>query len=772
MGSVRIVVDEASELEGSFIREKKVIVIPFKVITKQGSLLKISPHQNEDPQKGIFKSKNSFFNYLDKAKKKDLPTTGAVSVEKCEDFLREASRDSQDVVCVLFPPNLSKIFRNVERAAEKVSSEFKNKIKVVDTKQAFSAQYFMAKEAAELAEEGKSVSEIEEHIQKIRKKVFLFAAVYRLKFLRRSGRVRRLKRVGSYFSDLLRLSSIITLKEGEPTPIATVPRMKVATRILAEVKKVVGYKEKISIRINYGGEAIKNKAQSLQKVLRKEYGHQLEEISSSQTGKLVGCHTGPHVLSLAVRKYGYKELDKEIFVEMMEGIKKKLKKNVATLNRLNIFPVIDGDTGKNFMFTFHDLKPELESSSLSQTIEKIASQVRENGTGFSGTAMAAYFSGFASCFSKSNLQTIDKNKLVEAMEEGTQAAYLSFRNPKEGTILTAMRVSSEKAKKASQEEEDIAEILKISYQYTVKQLLNPEIQEVPILKRKGVVDAGGLGFVDILEGWLSVLGKERELKEFVGEFRDKIKFQKSSLDYKMEEARHPGFCLKINIKGLKNKEELVKELEAGPNPIESPLSIVHHHLHIHVYNQDIENKVLNICNKYGRAYLTKKSPLSLREYEILKNKILSFLGKVQGIPKLVLASLYWFGLRIVFPFREIRLWKQSKDLFLVKRALEEAMDRREVGILVFDRKGKIKYYNQAAQEFISEWGGEEIKKEDDIKYYLSPQIFKKIGTELFSLGKNEPFFCQVENYSIELRQLFREEEHVGGKVEIRKKSST
>lgn len=771
MGLVRIVADEASELEESFVKEKNVFIIPFKVIDKRGNLVTISSSQPENPDKGIFKSKDSFFHYLKKAGKKDMPTTGTISLEKCEQFLREASEDSKDVVCVLFPKQFSKIFKNVERAAERVSSELNNRIEVVDSKQAFSAQYFIAKEAAELAQEGKSVSEIVEHILRIREKDHLLAAIYKLKFLRRSGRVKKLKKWGSVVSDFLGLSSIITLRDGQPIPVTTTPRANVENKIFSEVKEVVGYKEKISIRINYGLEKSKLSSQKLQQRFQEEFGHQLREISSQQMGKLVGCHTGPQVLSIAVRKFGYSQINSAVFLEMFQCVKKKIKKNLNTLNRLNIYPVIDGDTGKNLLFSVHNLSSELHSPSVGQTIQRVASRIREDGTGFSGTALSAYVSGFASSFSENKWDSLSASDFVKAMEKGTYSAYQSFRNPKEGTILSAMRVSSEEARKALEKENDIAEILKRAYQRALQEVLNPEIQEVPILKRKEIVDSGALGFVDILEGWLVALGKEREIEELRKEFRERIKFQKTYLDYGRKEAKHPGYCLKIKIEGLKKKNELIKELESLPNPIESPLSIVHHHLHIHVYNQEILEKALAICNKYGKAQITKKSPLSQKEWELFKNKILSFLSKLEKIPKLVIASLYWFGLRIVFPFREIKLWKQSRNLFLVNRAFEDSMEKRNLGIFVYDKNGRIRYFNRSAQEYAADWGIERIKLGDPVKYYLHPQLLKNLDGQFFYWGKEESFVYTGKKYTFELKQLFREDEHIGAKVEIKKKKS-
>jgi DegV family protein with EDD domain len=772
MRFVRIVTDDTSNLEEEFARKKGITVIPFNVINREGKVIKISTEGKENLEEGLFSSKDSFFRYIERAKRKrDIPTSGAVSVERCKKYLKEASRGRKDLVCILPTRELSKIFENVERAAELVSSEIGNEIRIFEPKQVFSAQYFIIKEASELAEKGKRVEQIVKDLDRIRRKIHLVIALYKIRYLRKSGRLKKLKKIASYFSDFFNLVSVITLKEGILEPLFVTTRRRVEDRILSELKKIVGHNEQVSVRINYGGEEAKRKAEKLEERIRKKFGSRLREMSSYQTGVLVGSHTGPHTISIAVRKFGYEEIDGFVLAKMFEKVGEKLKKNERTLNMLNIYPVIDADTGKNLLFTLSDVSKNVDHSSLRETVSQISTRACENGTGFSGTATAAYLSGFSSSLLKKRLKRIDAKNFVKAMEEGTKSAYLSFRNPKEGTVLSVMRVSAQASRNRLQNEKDIAEILKEAYVASVKELLNPEVQEVPILKRKGIVDAGGLGFIDILEGWLFALGKEREIEDFVEDFRDKIRIQKSTLSYKMEEARHPGLCLKIKIEGLeeKNKESLVKKLESLPNPIESPLSAVSNILHIHIYNEGLQEKVLEVCSQYGKAALVKATPLSQREFELLINKVLSLIGKLSVVFKFLAWSLYWFGLRILLPFREIVLWKHYRDLNLITEGLVKVADKSEEAIFIFDRKGKIKYFNKAAVEYVKGLGIEAIKVSDEIALYLHPEFLRGIEGKLFSFGKEEPFLFEAKEYSFELKQLYAREERIGTKLVIRRR---
>jgi len=772
MKLTRVIVDQTSDLEESFALRHKITVIPFNIINKNGKLIRIIPERKEDVEEGIFSSKDSFFRYMEKVKKKDdIPTTGAISVERCKEFIREASKGKKDVVCILIPKELSKVHENVERAAELVSAEVGNTIKVVDSKQAFSSQYFPVKEAAELAEEGEDTETIAAHVRGIRKKIHLLAAVYSFRYLRKSGRVKKLKRIGSYAADILKLATIVTLRDGVPEPVVTIPRAKVEDKVIAEMENVCGWDERISVRINYSGENTRKRAVKLEGLIRERFEGRLSEVSSYQTGTLVGSHAGPYILSVAVRRFGYEEISSFVLAKMFERVAEKLRRNESTLNRLNIYPAIDADTGKNLSFTLGDVSRNLDLSSLKETVKQIAVRACENGTGFSGTGMAAYLSGFASYLLENNIKILDAINFVGAMEGGTKSAYLSFRDPKEGTMLSTMRVSAIRAGECLERERDIAEILKEAYMAAVKELLSPEIQEVPILKRKGIVDAGGLGFIYMIEGWLSALGKEREIIDFVEEFREKIRIQKFTLSYKIDEARHPGLCLKVSVEGIGEKDmpSLVRELESLPNPIENPLSTVGNTIHMHICHEELKGRVLEICGKYGTTQLIKASPLSLGEFGLFKNRILTIVGKTRDIPKLVVWALYWFGLRVILPFREIGLWKRSRDLMLITRGLEDVAAGKEEAVFIFDRKGKIKYFNEAAREYVRDLKIEEVKIRDDVILYLHPGFLTEVEGKLFSLGKEKPFIFEGRRYLYELKQVYNESDHIGAKLEIRKK---
>ena len=112
--------------------------------------------------------------------------------------------------------------------------------------------------------------------------------------------------------------------------------------------------------------------------------------------------------------------------------------------------------------------------------------------------------------------------------------------------------------------------------------------------------------------------------------------------------------------------------------------------------------------------------------------------------------LYWFGLRVVFPFREINLWKKSRDLNLITKGLEDVADKIDQAIIVFGKKGKIKYFNEAALEFARILGVERVKKGDNIALYLPPEFLKEVEGRLFTLGKEDPFEFEGKDLSYHL----------------------
>ncbi|MBP3300587.1 MAG: DAK2 domain-containing protein [Clostridia bacterium] len=175
------------------------------------------------------------------------------------------------------------------------------------------------------------------------------------------------------------------------------------------------------------------------------------------------------------------------------------------INRLNVFPVPDGDTGINMSLTMGAVRSDLPSfqGNVSQCADKIAGMLLRGARGNSGVILSLFFRGMSKEFKGKD--TVDTPELAAAFKRGVDAAYKSVMKPTEGTILTVMRVSAEKALEKAEEykgrvEEFMPYVLSVAEDTLAK---TPEM--LPVLKQAGLVDAGGRGLVVIFEGMVAYL---------------------------------------------------------------------------------------------------------------------------------------------------------------------------------------------------------------------------------------------------------------------------
>lgn len=180
--------------------------------------------------------------------------------------------------------------------------------------------------------------------------------------------------------------------------------------------------------------------------------------------------------------------------------------NKAKVDELNVFPVPDGDTGTNISMTIGAAKKELELMGDDCTVDKVAattaSCMLRGARGNSGVISSLLFRGFSKALK--DKETADAKDLTRALRKGVDAAYKAVMKPTEGTILTVARLACEKAE--SMEEDDIATLWQAVVDAAQVALDNTP-EQLPVLKKAGVVDAGGQGLVYIFTGMLSVFAK-------------------------------------------------------------------------------------------------------------------------------------------------------------------------------------------------------------------------------------------------------------------------
>ena len=185
------------------------------------------------------------------------------------------------------------------------------------------------------------------------------------------------------------------------------------------------------------------------------------------------------------------------------------------INDLNVFPVPDGDTGTNMSLTIQTAAQELkkiEPATVDQAASVTASALLRGARGNSGVILSLLFRGIAK--ELEGCKEADGAAFAAALQEGVAAAYNAVMKPAEGTILTVSRLAAERAVNAAEEHNSVEYVIEQAIaqgEITLAQTTDMN----PVLKKAGVVDAGGKGFLLILGGMLSALrGEERpELTE-------------------------------------------------------------------------------------------------------------------------------------------------------------------------------------------------------------------------------------------------------------------
>lgn len=193
---------------------------------------------------------------------------------------------------------------------------------------------------------------------------------------------------------------------------------------------------------------------------------------------------------------------------MMMNAAACVEQHKQQINELNVFPVPDGDTGTNMSLTLSAAAADLRAAgegSLGKVAGTAASALLRGARGNSGVITSLLFRGFAKYLK--DLDSADGYQFAAALAEGVETAYKAVMKPAEGTILTVSRVCAEQALEEAAQDRSLEHILEFSLSAS-KAALEQTVNQNPVLKKAGVVDAGGMGFFYILEGMLKSLRGE------------------------------------------------------------------------------------------------------------------------------------------------------------------------------------------------------------------------------------------------------------------------
>ncbi len=254
-------------------------------------------------------------------------------------------------------------------------------------------------------------------------------------------------------------------------------------------------------------------------------------------------------------------IDGAAFCDMVLCAFDTLEANEQAINELNVFPVPDGDTGTNMCLTLgaaaNELRKNGPSPTLTATADRVASALLRGARGNSGVILSLLFRGLSKGLKK--LETASAADYAAAMSSGVDAAYKAVMKPAEGTILTVSRLAAEAAVNCAHQTNDVEELFDSAVQ-SAQAALEDTINLNPVLAKAGVVDAGGYGYVRMLEAMLAYLRGEVSVSTAAKPAEPLKKADFSA--FSTEEIRFT-YCTEFIVKrsGTKNSDMLRSYLE-------------------------------------------------------------------------------------------------------------------------------------------------------------------------------------------------------------------
>ncbi len=222
-----------------------------------------------------------------------------------------------------------------------------------------------------------------------------------------------------------------------------------------------------------------------------------------------------------------------LFKQMLLGANQMLQNNKKLVDALNVFPVPDGDTGTNMSLTMTSVINEVKAipnDDMSEIAKALSRGALKGARGNSGVILSQILKGISEGLV--NIKNITAKDFANAMKRGTEVAYSAVTKPKEGTILTVIRVMTENALTFTKRKIDIDDFFEKVLQVG-EDVLNKTPEMLPVLKKAGVVDAGGKGLLFIFQGMYEIL-IGNDIPEQVEENDISNQFEQLTQDEEME----------------------------------------------------------------------------------------------------------------------------------------------------------------------------------------------------------------------------------------------
>ena len=309
-------------------------------------------------------------------------------------------------------------------------------------------------------------------------------------------------------------------------------------------------------------------------------------------------------------------VDGQLFKRALLGSLSWLAANHEEVNRLNVFPVPDGDTGTNMLLTLQSAVEDVKESNAAEVskIAKLASHGSLMGArGNSGVILSQIFRGFARAVEGKG--SLTPAELAAAFEEAANAAYRAVNKPTEGTILTVAREAGRAASTAGSPDANVPRVIAAAAAGARAAVLKTPGQ-LQILRDAGVVDAGGFGLQLILEGMLKSVEETEPLPATIAEAKPHTT-PASQVSLPLPEGGW-GYCTEFLIEGTNLDVELIRnQIEALGNSVmvvgEPELVKVHVHT-------DDPTRVINLAGGYGKLMKLNVGDMSTQHRRILETE--------------------------------------------------------------------------------------------------------------------------------------------------------
>lgn len=309
-------------------------------------------------------------------------------------------------------------------------------------------------------------------------------------------------------------------------------------------------------------------------------------------------------------------IDSVAYVSLIENGAKNLALDYERINALNVFPVPDGDTGSNMKMTIEGgikNSKDVANLSLSDVSKSIARSMVLSARGNSGVILSQFFKGIS--LGLEGINTANTLEFANAMISGTKKAYSVVSNPTEGTVLTVMREAGEEAIKHIEEDTTLIDYL-TCYIKEANASLERTPELLPVLKKAGVVDSGGAGFILIIEGMLKALKGEIIEKGVNQSSSSSIDTSSFNADSELTYGYCTEFILQLQNSKVNTKtfdlDIITRFLKEHGNSIVAFKDEDIVKVHVHTFDPGL---VLSECRKYGEFLTLKIENMNVQHSE-------------------------------------------------------------------------------------------------------------------------------------------------------------